>query len=125
MGYQERLGAVAPPMPPAPAYMPPAYTPPAQPTLAAQPAYADRFAVPPTLAAQPNYADRFAVPGSATSLPSFGLPPLPPAGALGFEEWATTTFSDGMPPGITAEALTGGYETYLNNVEQQGPRYGN
>jgi hypothetical protein len=57
MGYMERLGSVRPQMrPPMPA---PAYT---APTLAAQPNYADRFAVPPTLAAEPNYADRFAVP---------------------------------------------------------------
>ena len=64
MGYQERLGSVAPqmrpPMPTSPAAA--VYTAPAQPNLAAQPNYADRFSVPPNLSAEPSYADRFAVP---------------------------------------------------------------
>jgi hypothetical protein len=125
MGYRERLGAVRPQMRP-PMSAPVAYTPPAQPTLAAQPNYADRFSVPPTLAAQPNYADRFAVPRSFTDLPRFGLPPLPPAGTMSMEQWVATTFPDGrIPSGVTAEALAETYRMYLNDVEQQGPRYGN
>ena len=131
MGYQERLGAVRPqmrPTRPAPAYVPPApaYVPPA-PALAAQPNYADRFAVPRTLAAQPNYADRFAVPFQAQPVvtPPVVRTVLPPAGAMTMEQWMNTTFESGIPPsGVTQEALMGGYETYLNDVAQLGPRYG-
>ena len=137
MGYQERLGAVRPqmrPTRPAPAYVPPApaYVPPA-PALAAQPNYADRFAVPRTLAAQPNYADRFAVPFQAQPVvtpPAMGMPPsamgMPtPRGPMTMEQWMNTTFENGIPPsGVTQEALMGGYETYLNDVAQLGPRYG-
>jgi len=108
MGYQERLGSVRPQMRP----QMPAYTPPAQPTLATQPNYADRFAV---LATQPNYADRFSVPGSATSLPSFSLPPVPPAGTMGIEQWVNTTYPNGTPPGMTVERLTNLYDVYTAN----------
>jgi hypothetical protein len=114
MGYQERLGAVRPQMRP-PMSAPAAYTPPA-PTLAAQPNYADRFAVPPTLAAQPNYADRFAVPGSATRLPSLGLPPVPPAGTLPMEQWMNTTYPNGLPAGMTSERLADLYRSYAADL---------
>ena len=110
MGYQERLGSVRPQMRP---QMPaPAYAQPAQPTLATQPNYADRFDV---LATQPNYADRFSVPGSATSLPGFGLPPVPPAGTMGMEQWMDTTYPNGLPADMTSQTLADLYRIYAAN----------
>tara|TARA_B110000483_G_scaffold144340_1_gene172319 strand:+ start:2031 stop:2669 length:639 start_codon:yes stop_codon:yes gene_type:complete len=127
MGYMDRLGSVRPQMRPQRPTLPAYMQPPAPPTLAGQPNYADRFAVPPTLAGQPNYADRFAVPFQAQPVvtPPVGRTVLPPAGAMSIEQWMATTFSDGMPSGITQETLADSYQMYLNNLEQLGPRYGN
>ena len=117
MGYQERLGAVAPPMPPAPAYMPPAYAQPA-PVAPAAPMY-----TPPSAMGMPPSA--MGMPAPMYTPPSaMGMPT--PRGTMNLEEWVATTFENGiLPSGITQEALMGSYETYLNDVAQQGPRYGN
>lgn len=100
MGYQERLGAVRPQMRP-PMSAPAAYTPPAQPTLAAQPNYADRFAVP--FQAQPVVT------------PPVVRTVLPPAGAMTMEQFVDTIYPDGLPPGITPTFITDAYDTYINN----------
>jgi len=113
MGYQERLGSVRPQMrPPMPA---PAYTAPAPAAPMGMPAYTMPSAMgmpAPAPMGMPAY----------TQPSAMGMPT--PRGPMTMEQWMNTTFSDGMPPGITAEALADSYRIYLNDVAQLGPRYG-
>ena len=114
MGYQERLGSVRPQMrPPMPA---PAYAAPAPAAPMGMPAYTQPSAMGmpvPAPMGMPAY----------TQPSAMGMPT--PRGTMNLEEWVATTFENGiLPSGITQEALMGGYETYLNEVAQLGPRYG-